>query len=295
MPLTVEDAFNQFLPSLTTSQTETQSAASHRASIEVRLQTDFGMKTLFRTGSFGAGTNVRNYSDVDYFAVIPTANLKQDSSKTLAALADSLRDRFPFTPNIRVNSPGVQVPFGVNGSETVEVIPVDETGKTTLGFRKFDIADGVGGWKFSAPESHKAYVDGIDTKLHGKVKPLIRLVKAWKFFRNVPIKSFYLELRVAAYAKTEEAIVYGIDVKNVLAALWANQLADFSDPRFPNDNFMLNACTSASSRVDALSKLSNAATWSQQAMDEQHANRPSAAISKWNLVYDGKFPKFGTP
>src|SRR5437867_963254 len=122
MPLTVEAAFDQFLPSLATSQSETQSAASHRASIEARLRADFGLKTLFRTGSFGAGTNVRWFSDVDYFAVIPTANLKLNSGSSLTAVAESLRGRFPLTPNIRVHAPGVQVPFGDEGSEAVEVI-----------------------------------------------------------------------------------------------------------------------------------------------------------------------------
>jgi hypothetical protein len=106
-----------------------------------------------------------------------------------------------------VNGPGVQVPFGDGGAETVEIIPVDETGNTQLGFRQFDMPDGAGGWKFSAPESHKAYVDTIDRKLNGRVKPLIRFVKAWKFFRNVPIRSFYLEMRVAAYADNESSII----------------------------------------------------------------------------------------
>jgi hypothetical protein len=106
----------------------------------------------------------------------------------------------------------------------------------------------------------------------------------WKFFRNVPIKSFYLEMRVAAYADTQSAIVYDIDVKNVLFFLWIDQLADFSDPRFPNDNMMISACTSASSRTDAISKLSNAAAWSNQAVTDNFSNRPGAAISRWNLA-----------
>jgi hypothetical protein len=293
MPLTVEDAFDQFLPTLTTSRQETQSAASHRATVEARLKADFSLTTMFRTGSFGAGTNVRGYSDVDYFAVIPTANLKKDSSRTLTAVAESLRDRFPLTPNIRVNGPGVQLPFGDEGAERVEIIPVDDTGRTKLGFRQFDMPDELAGWKFSAPESHKAYVDDIDTKLSGKVKPLIRLAKAWKFFRNVPIRSFYLEMRIAALMATEQVILYDIDLKNVLNALWDDQLANVPDPRFPNDAFVLSACSSTSSRTDALSKLGNAATWSQQAMSEKHANRPGAAIGKWNLVYADRFPKYG--
>jgi hypothetical protein len=293
MPLTVEDAFDQFLPTLTTSQRETQSAASHRASIEARLKADFLLTTMFRTGSFGGGTNVRGYSDVDYFAVIPANKLKQNSSSTLTALAEEMRSRFPLTPNIRVNGPGVQIPFGDEGAERVEIIPVDETGTTKLGFRSFEMPDELGGWKFSAPESHKAYVDSIDTRLGGKLKPLIRLVKAWKFYRNAAIRSFYLEMRVAALMDSETTILYEIDLKNVLNALWNDQLSDIRDPRFPDDNFVLSACSSASSRTDALSKIGNAATWSDQAMSEKHANRPSAAIARWNLVFADRFPKYG--
>jgi hypothetical protein len=293
MPLTVDDAFNQFLRTLTTSLQETQSAASHRESVEARLKADFSLTAMFRTGSFGAGTNVRGYSDVDYFAVIPVSKLKQDSSVTLAAVASSLRARFPLTSNIRVNGPGVQIPFGDDGAERVEIIPVDETGKTKLGFRQFDMPDELGGWKFSAPESHKAYVDNIHTRLNGKLKQLVRLVKAWKFYRNVPIRSFYLEMRVAALMAAEPVIVYDIDLKNVLRALWNDQLANVPDPRFPDDGFVLSACSSSSSRTDALSKLGNAAAWSQQAMEENNANRPGAAIGKWNLVYADRFPKYG--
>lgn len=293
MPLTVEDAFDQFLPKLSTSRQETQSAASHRASVEARLKSDFNLVTMFRTGSFGAATNVRSHSDVDYFAVIPRTNLKQDSGRTLASLAESMRARFPSTANIRVNGPGVQIPFGDEGAERVEIIPVDETGKTMLGFRQFDMPDGLGGWKFSAPESHKAWVDSLDAKLNGKLKPLIRLLKAWKFYRNAPIRSFYLEMRAAALMRKENVILYDIDLKNILGALWSDQLADIPDPRFPDDSFVLTACSSETSRVDALSKLGNAALWSAQAMNEKNASRPGAAIAKWNLIFSDQFPKYG--
>ena len=45
----------------------------------------------------------------------------------------------------------------------------------------------------ASPDAHNAYVASIDTKFGGKVKPLIRFIKAWKYFRDVPISSFYLE------------------------------------------------------------------------------------------------------
>ncbi|QUS38846.1 nucleotidyltransferase [Tardiphaga alba] len=293
MPLTVEDAFEAFLVTLTTSRQETQSAASHRASVEAKLKADFELITMFRTGSFGAATNIRGYSDVDYFAVIPTKNLKANSASTLTAVAASMRSRFPNTANIRVSGPGVQIPFGDEGAERVEIIPVDATGQTKLGFRQFDMPDENGGWKFSAPESHKEWVDSLDRKLDGKLKPLIRLVKAWKFYRNVPIRSFYLEMRTAELMRNESVIIYDIDLKNVLKTLWNDQLAGVPDPRFPDDQFVLSACSSVTSRADALSKLSNAATWSDQAAQEKNAGKPAAAIAKLNLLYADRFPKFG--
>jgi hypothetical protein len=100
-------------------------------------------------------------------------------------------------------------------------------------------------------------------------------------------------MRVAALMASEAIIVYEIDLRNILNALWNDQLADIVDPRFPDDGRLLSACSSATSKTDALSKLGNAATWSDQAMTEKHANRRSAAISKWKPVFADRFPKYG--
>ena len=62
----------------------------------------------------------------------------------------------------------------------------------------------------SSPKAHTDYVKQEDERLKGKLKPLIRLLKAWKFYNNVPIRSFYLELRAAKYAESEKSIVYDI-------------------------------------------------------------------------------------
>ena len=72
MALTVEAAFNEYLVRLRASKADSTAAANHRSSIEAKLKSSFGITNFFRTGSFGNGTNVAGYSDVDYFAVIPT-------------------------------------------------------------------------------------------------------------------------------------------------------------------------------------------------------------------------------
>ncbi|TCA92175.1 nucleotidyltransferase [Rhizobium leguminosarum bv. viciae] len=290
MPKDVDAGFHLLVSNLRTTQFESMTAASHRTSIEAKLKEVFGTTSFFRTGSFGNGTNVSRYSDVDYFAVIPRAHLKQNSSATLAEVASALRERFPTTSNIRVNSPGVQVPFGLDGAEHTEIVPVDFTGYTTLNFRQFDIPDGGGGWKFSAPESHKEFVQYHDERLGGRLKPLIRLIKAWRWYRNVPIKSFYIEMFVTQRMLGEPAIVYSIDVKNVLRALASSGVSPIVDPRFTE--FVLTGCSTEQYRLDAAAKAESAADWAERAWTAEHDGRPHEAFNCWDLVFNYHFPSY---
>jgi hypothetical protein len=292
MPSSVEDGFAQFLRSLSTTRSESDAAKRHRASINQKLTDEFGMTSMFRTGSFGNGTNIAGFSDVDYFCIFPTANLKEDSSKTLAAVANALRQRFPFTNGIRVNGPAVKVPFGVNGDETTELVPVDLTGSTSLGYRKFDMPDRAGGWMFSAPESHNAFVNDEDKRLGGRLKPLIRLVKAWKYYRSVPVSSFYLEMRTVQYAQGEQSIIYPIDLPRVLIAILEERLQPILDPRFKKEGHFISATNTEAQRVAALTQLKAATQRAASALEHHNAGRTGAAFMQLQTLYNGAFPNF---
>src|SRR5580704_11881538 len=157
MPRTVDEGFRDFLTRLTPSSTESATATTHRASIESRLKNDFGLRRFFRTGSFGNGTSISGYSDVDYFANLPTDQLTRSSNYTLTKVRSALDLRFPFT-GVRVNCPAVKVPFGTVESETTEVVPADYVRKTDAGHYVYDIPDCSDGWKRSSPDAHNAYV-----------------------------------------------------------------------------------------------------------------------------------------
>jgi len=235
MPRTVDEGFRDFLPRLTPTTTESSAASKHRASIKSRLEKDFGLKRFVRIGSFGNGTSISGHSDVDYLASLANEKLSSDSSYSLRKVRESLADRFPNT-EVRVSCPAVVVPFGADGCESTEVVPADFVGK--IGEHKiYDIADCNGGWMRASPDAHNAYVAAIDSKLGGKVKPLIRFIKAWKFFRDVPISSFYLELRTAKYAYSEKSIVYDIDVKRILCRCTFRYLWSLPDYRRPGRCF----------------------------------------------------------
>lgn len=293
MPITIDAGFNAFLASLRATPPETQAAKSHRASIEAKLISEFGVTSFFRSGSFGNGTSISGFSDVDYFAVFPSENLSFDSAYALAEIAECLRERFPLTANIRVNGPAVRLPFGRNDAHATEIVPVRETGRTQLGFRQFDMPDGAGGWMFSAPESHNAYVALIDNELSGSVKPLIRFIKAWKYARRAPIKSFYLEIQAAKHAFEERAIIYDIDISRLFDLMLQEQLAPLPDPRFPNDVMVIESTNTLLQRLDALDALARAADWARAAVSYRLAGNMPAAFDRWRLVFNGGFPSYG--
>lgn len=289
MPRTIEEGFEDFLTKKLKQQTsESEAAKRHRASIETCLKNNFGLKRFVRIGSFGNYTSVSRYSDVDYLACLPTDQLTQRSTSSLAKVRNALDFRFPNT-GVRVGCPAVVVPFGTRKSEITEIVPADYLGEDN-GFKVYEIADCAGGWMKASPDAHNGYVRYVDDELGGRVKPLIRFVKAWKCFREVPISSFYLELRVAKYASEEKTIVYEYDVRNVLKLLWDSQLASMQDPM--GISGYIAASKSDALRVIALSKLKTAYTRAQHAVNESSKGNISNAFSWWRALYNFEFPTY---
>lgn len=288
MPRTVEEGFRDFLGRLTPSTGETAAARSHRASIEQCLKSKFGLRRFWRTGSFGNGTSIRGYSDVDYMASIPTDNLHGNSSTSLAALTAALDTRFPNT-GVHTSCPATVVPFGTDASETTEVTPADCL-RTADNFLIYDIPDCSNGWRQASPDAHNHYVRGADQRLSNKVKPLIRFLKAWKYFQNVPISSFYLELRIAKYVSEESSIVYSVDVKRMLALLTDINLARIQDPMGVSG--YVSPCRTDAQLANAKSKLSTALTRAKNAREAEDERNIKGAFEWWNKLFAYQFPGY---
>ena len=287
---TVAQGFTDFLRTLTPTTVESQAAKNHRASIKTCLENNFNMTRFFRTGSFGNGTSISGYSDVDYFADIPASKLKANSTSALREVRDALDKRFPDT-GVRVSCPAVVIPFGTDAKETTEVTPANYIGDTEEdGYRIYNIPNCSGGWRSSSPSAHNAYVRGINEDLNNKVKPLIRFIKAWKYYQNVRISSFYLELRVAKYAAGESSIVYDIDVKRVFSHLHDIQLAQMQDPM--GISGYISPCSTQTQLNDAKSKLTTALTRAQRARDAEDEGDTKEAFYWWNRLYASNFPSY---
>lgn len=289
MPTDIDSAFSEFYALLTTLAAETAAAKQHRESIQQCLESKFELTSFFLSGSFGNGTNIRGYSDVDRFAVIPAENTPERLGALLRKVAIALRRRFPLT-GIRVDTPAVYVPFGPDGSESTDVIPAVHEGKTHDGFRYFAIAGRKGSWVMAGPEAHNAFVARADEWHDGGTKQLIRYVKAWRYLRQVPISSFYLELRVASYALDRPSIYFPSDIFFVLDELWRDRLVAFRDPM--GISGLIDACAFPGQRTEALRKLRIARAVAERALLLESKGRVKTAFLVWTRLFGKQFPSY---
>ncbi|MDP8267839.1 MAG: hypothetical protein P9L97_03835 [Candidatus Tenebribacter davisii] len=285
---TIANGFDTFHRRITPGGYESGSAASHKASITSRLKTCYDLKRLFYSGSANNGTSIFHHSDVDFFARIPTNNLKNNSATSLRQIKECLQGRFPKT-TIYVDSPAVVLDFGSSDWDIAEVIPADYV-KEKEGKNVYDIPDGTTGWMRSSPSMHTSYVQDENTRLNKKLKPLIRFLKAWKYYCNVPISSFYLELRATKWMEAENSIVYDIDLCSLFKKLAASGLASMQDPK--GISGYVCACATEAKKSDALSKLSTAKTRAEKARVAESTGKTNEAIDWWDRVFAGNFPSY---
>jgi len=250
---------------------------------------NFDIKEFFRTGSFGNGTSIREYSDVDCFASIPWNKLNKNSLASLRQVRNVLKARFPNT-NVAVRAPAVLLPFGRDASESTEVVPAGFIEMDNNGNRIYAIAGRAGKWVKSSPDVHNAYVSEIDKRLSNKVKPLIRFLKAWKYYWRAPISSFYIELQVTKYASAKEYIIYSEDIKNILNQLWECRLAALQDPM--GISGYIYPCSSDAKKLVALRKIKMALSRTLIALIAESSEKIDAAFFHWNHVFRGNFPRY---
>ena len=289
MPRTLDEEFRNFLSKLTPTSIESEDAKKHRVSIENCLKNNFDITRFFRIGSFGNGTSISSYSDVDYFASIPRKHLTDNSYSSLRKVKNVLISRFPNT-GIYISTPAVVAPFGNKLSEWTEIVPADFIKKNEHKRLIYEIPNTSSGWTQSSPDAHNAYVTRHNKKFGGKLKSLIRFLKAWKYYRKVPISSFYLELRTTKYMTDEKSIVYSIDLRNILKRLLDCDLASIQDP-LGISGYIL-PCSSDTQKDDALSKLETALTRADKAREAEKDENIKDAFYWWNLVFANKFPSY---
>jgi hypothetical protein len=142
----------------------------------------------------------------------------------------------------------------------------------------------------SAPLEHLAYVNQVNKEagISGGAKKLARLAKAWKYYNNVPLSSFYLEMRAAHYLSGDKFFDPLQDVCLYMEWLVKIGLGPMNDPKGVTSRFY--ACSSTAKAEDALSKANTGATRARKAYDAHKAQKPADAFYYLDQLFGGHFP-----
>lgn len=275
---------SQYLDSLISLYTPLSSTfdamRKHRAGIESRLDSWLGVHEMFETGSLKHGTGVWNHSDADY--IVSLKGTRPGSATTaLNKVRDALKDKYPYT-TIRVSRPAVVCEFA-GGTETVEVVPAYPTTDGGGGYWIPNPASD-GDWMRTFPKDHNTYVNEANKKHSGGAKKLARLAKVWKYKRNAPVSSCYLEMRAAKHADGETTWSLPYEIHAYFKNLRSINLAAMNDPTGLGSRF--SAYSSDSAKQDALSKLDTAVTRAEKAKDYYAKGDHANAIAYLKLLFN---------
>jgi Second Messenger Oligonucleotide or Dinucleotide Synthetase domain len=287
MARTVTKAFDEFLTRLTPLESEREARAKHKDDVEAALRNSIEIGRFLEIGSFHHGTGIRRHCDVDLLVCIKSA--KPGSSDTaLGWVKNALTASFPNT-RVRVSRPAVVIEFA-NGTEAWKVIPGFSAGRGDDNVRVYEIPGAETGWMGTAPEAHASYLDEINSigKVSGGAKKLARLAKAWRYYNEVPISSFYLEMRAAEYISGEETHIPVWDICGLLQKLDQLGLAPMKDPKTVAGQF--DPCLTPGMREEAVSKLRRGANRARKAIEAYHKEEMDEVFYYLDLLFGGNFP-----
>jgi hypothetical protein len=257
----------------TPTPTEFDAARLHRRSIETRLDAYLGLHEMFEIGSLRHGTGVWRHSDADFLASLK--GVRPGSPWTmLNKVKETLQGRYPSTA-IVVRRPAVVCRFS---DADVEIVPAYPA---SYGYW---IADPAGDWMTTHPKDHNRYVNDVNRKHDGAVKRLARQAKIWKYARNVPVSSCYLEMRSARHMVGESVYSPLVDLYLALRKMNEAGLASMNDPTGFGARF--GACSSDANRKEALSKLGVAVSRAKKAKNYAHEGDDDKAIEQLKLLFN---------
>lgn len=193
------------------SRDERRAALERAETVAKKLHGQYYPLTLYNgstkrlIGSHGKKAAVRPVRDVDMIFQIPASTFVKYSeyagngqSALLQAVRLILKERYPGT-DIKGDGPVVVVSFATG--HKVEVLPAYHASDGTYLVPRTD--DG-GYWAASDYTAEYKRLDDSDRATHGQTRRLIKMMKVWQSYCNVPIKSLCLELRAESFLSTWE-------------------------------------------------------------------------------------------
>lgn len=150
----------------------------------------------FLIGSWGKDTRVRPPRDVDLYFVLPHSvyqKFENYSGNKQSALLQEVKGVLQATYSSTDMSGDGQVVLVKFNTINIEVVPVF---LLTNGRYWVPHTHDGGFYKEADPNAELASISAADIVYNLNVRRLVRMLKAWQWWCDVPIKSFYIEILV---------------------------------------------------------------------------------------------------
>jgi hypothetical protein len=289
MATTVLKAFDELLASLALTESEQDIAAGRVRNIQKIFCSEYACyRAPWTIGSYGRETLIRWNRDIDVMVALDDVyweNSKADSRAFLYAIRDFLNEAYGDT---KVSTKQVAVRMMLTGGLQVDLVPTFANG--TNGFL---MPDGSRGWQRTNPPYHDQLMTDANVRLGSRLKPLVRLMKAWNQTNGSHLRSFHLEMVVErmwrnanALPSTPAAVAETLKT----AASWVG--SSFADP-WTGSGQLIDAYLSSDERDLAVRLLTEDAARAKDAIDYAAAGQVANAFERWNQVFYKKFPLYG--
>lgn len=285
----IENAFEEVKRSLELTQPERLQASYYQSLVRERLeQTLGGFQTSFLTGSYARHTAIAPLKDIDIFIVIDRERRpdlvegepRRCINAVRAAAADAL-ERMHKRPISQRRSIGLDF---VSADLKIELVPAFQTGRPEV----FQIADRSSSrWILSAPQVHEYLSTAANKQSGGILKPVIKMIKAWKNLNRLPIKSFHLELMCYGALPTEPRSLSEA-VRLTFEHLARSILTPCPDPARIGDDIDIDMADQERARMtvefERCSKLAGDAL-------RYEVSNPVWAHNRWKRIFGELYPR----
>lgn len=216
----LSDNFKKFIENIELTQYQVEDGKKKADNVCKTLhkhyyEDNYNGSTKLIIGSFGKDTAIRPPSDVDVIFELPPSEKERYDNRSGNGQSQLLQDvkslllkTYPST-DIKGDGPVVVVDFN---SYKIELNPAF---KSFWGYSVPITRDG-GKWEDINPIREKEEIDKSDKRSNGNTRNLIKMIKKWKDYCNVPLKSFYIELLVVDFLEENEHYYYGFHAYDML-------------------------------------------------------------------------------
>lgn len=288
MPTTVVSGFTELLDRLALTDGQRTTASSRVSGIRDFFNNNFSTaEQAFTIGSYARGTLVRWERDIDIIAPLSVneywERYKANSRDFLYWVRNALNDHYATT-EVSSREVAAVLDFTVI---CCEVVPAFK--RTGGGYL---IPDGKGGWQATNPQFHQQLMKTADENHGAKLKPVVKLMKAWKMANELSISSLHTELLTEQLWRTGSIVDRPSAVASTLASFQTWLQVSFQDP-WASGGF-IDTWLSQADRDLAIKTAQLDSKSAASAESARKEGRTPDAFKEWDTVYRHKFPSYGS-